>query len=80
MKIILLIAEVIFTVYTIRRAFSKDNDGKYRFIGFGTLKLIWAMASICIVNLLTVIGLFSGVGYIFDMVFLGLVVIELLFW
>lgn len=37
------------------------------------------MISICFVNLLTVVGVFENTGYLFDMVFLGVVIIELLF-
>lgn len=79
MKIVLLIAEVLFTVFTIRRKLSKTKDGKFRYIGFGGVKIISAMIAISFINFLTVVGIFDSTGYLFDMVFLGFVIIELLF-
>ena len=76
MKIFLLIFEVLFTGFMIYRLIRRIKVKKCI---SGAIKLCSFAVALCVVNLITIVGNVGGVGYIYDMFFLGVVVIELLF-
>lgn len=80
MKIFLLIAEILFTVFMIwRRAKKARGDRNAAWHYFFRKNFIRLAIVICFCNFYLISGDIDGLGYIPDMIFLGIVIAELLF-